>query len=75
MVELVKLGDSWDLYYPTDQGLVPLHSVGEGGMIRMSLQGNKLERADGEKMDTVLQSIISQAIRDDPRIGCTWVVQ
>ncbi|KAF3400073.1 hypothetical protein F1880_008376 [Penicillium rolfsii] len=37
--------------------------------------GDELKREHNEEMDPNLRSAISQAIRDDPRIGRIWVVQ
>lgn len=75
LIELVIVTESWEIYVPTAKGNVSLKITGEGERIKASLQGDELKRADNEEMDPILRSALSQAIRDDPRIGHIWVVQ
>lgn len=41
----------------------------------MSLEGEKPERADKEKLDPILRSTISQEIRDHLPIGRIWSIR
>lgn len=76
MIELVKVSNSWGLYFPFGQGGVPINRTEGGGQImKMSLQGTELNFEDKEEMDPTLRSTISQAIRRDPLIGCVWLIQ
>lgn len=75
LIELVIVTESWEICVPTAKGNVSLKITGEGERIKASLQGDELKRADNKEMDPILRSAISQAIRDDPRIGRIWVVQ
>lgn len=75
MIDFVFVTDRWEIYVPTSIGNIPLRIAGEGLKIRASFQNDELKRADNEEMDPNLGPAISQAIRDDPRIGRVWVAQ
>lgn len=78
LIESVEVTASWEAYVGTVQGIaVPFRDAGVGQRILMSFQDDKLKRAGKEVMDTTIwqSTAISQAFRDNPRIGHIWIVR
>lgn len=76
LIELIIVTDSWKMLVPTAQGHIPLEHVNEGQMTTVHILDGKLERFPAGELEPVLQtSCVLQAIRKNPQIGRTWIVQ
>ncbi|OJZ80457.1 hypothetical protein ASPFODRAFT_65867 [Aspergillus luchuensis CBS 106.47] len=76
LIELIIVTDRWEMCVPTPHGHIPLERVKEGKMTTVYILGDKLKCLPKGELEPVLQtSCVLQAIRKNPQIGRTWIVQ